>query len=207
VYRPAHFAEDRLDVLQDLVRRHPLATLIAQRGSTIDADHVPVLIDPDDGPCGTLRGHVARANGLWKSVATDSEVLAIFHGIDHYVSPGWYPSKRVDGKVVPTWNYVVVHARGPIRFRHEPEWLHALVTRLTDMHESARHEPWRVSDAPDDYIKGMLRAIVGFESPLSSLTGKWKMSQNRAPEDRDGVAAGLAREAARAPYEPGDPRP
>jgi transcriptional regulator len=207
VYRPAHFAEDRLEVLQELVRRHPLATLIAQRGTTIDADHVPVLIDPADGPYGTVRGHVARANNLWRTVAEHSEVLAIFNGDEHYVSPAWYPSKLDDGKVVPTWNYIVVHARGPIRFRHEPEWLHALVTRLTDTHEAARAEPWRVTDAPDDYIKSMLRAIVGFEIPLSSLTGKWKMSQNRSGADRDGVAAGLARESSRAVLdEPVDPR-
>ena len=206
MYRPAHFAEDRLEVLQGLVRRHPLATLIAQRGATIDADHVPVLIDPADGPCGTLRGHVARANALWKSVADDSEVLAIFHGVDHYVSPAWYPSKLVDAKVVPTWNYVVVHARGPIRFRHEPEWLHALVTRLTNTHEASRNDPWSVSDAPDDYVRSMLRAIVGFEIPLSSLTGKWKMSQNRSSQDRDGVAAGLAHEPACAPGEGAGPQ-
>jgi transcriptional regulator len=187
------------------MRRHPLATLIAQRRTTIDADHIPVLIDPDDGPCGTLRGHVARANSLWKSVPENSEVLAIFQGDDHYVSPAWYPSKRANGKVVPTWNYVVVHARGPIRFRHEPEWLHALVTRLTDTHEASRSEPWRVSDAPRVYVQGMLRAIVGFEIPLSSLTGKWKMSQNRSIEDRDGVAAGLARESSRAPGKATDP--
>jgi len=207
MYRPAHFAEDRPEVLQELVRRHPLATLIAQRGSAIDADHVPVLIDAADGPHGTLRGHVARANGLWKAVAENSEVLAIFHGEEHYVSPAWYPSKLADGKVVPTWNYVVVHARGPIRFRHEPDWLHALVTRLTDTHEAGRAEPWHVSDAPDDYIRGMLRAIVGFEIELSSLTGKWKMSQNRTAHDREAVAAGRARESRRAVApEPPDPQ-
>jgi transcriptional regulator len=195
MYRPAHFAEDRVEVLHELIRRRPLATLVATHGSTVDADHVPVLLDAAEGPCGTLRGHVARANSLWRAVAEGSEVLAIFQGDGHYVSPAWYPSKHVDGKVVPTWNYVVVHARGPIRYRHEPGWLHDLVTTLTDTHETPRTERWRVADAPPDYVAAMLRAIVGFEIPLTSLTGKWKMSQNRSAADRAGVAAGLARDA------------
>ena len=196
MYHPAHFTEDRVEVLHELIRRRPLATLIARHGSSIDADHVPVLIDATAGPHGTLRGHVARANSLWRAVAEGSEVLAIFQGDSHYVSPAWYPSKQVDGKVVPTWNYVVVHARGPIRYRHEPEWLRALVTTLTDTHETPRPERWRVSDAPPDYVAAMLRAIVGFEIPLAGLTGKWKMSQNRSVADREGVAAGLTRESA-----------
>jgi len=195
MYRPAHFVEDRVEVLHELIRRRPLATLVAMHGSTLDADHVPVLIDAAAGPYGTLRGHVARANSLWRSVAEGSEVLAIFQGEGHYVSPAWYPSKHVDGKVVPTWNYVVAHARGPIRYRHEPDWLHDLVTTLTATHEMPRPEPWRVSDAPPDYIAAMLRAIVGFEIPLASLTGKWKMSQNRSAADREGLAAGLTRES------------
>jgi transcriptional regulator len=197
VYRPAHFAEDRLDVLHGVIRTRPLVTLVTSRGGTLEADHVPVLLDATAGSFGTLHGHVARANDLWKAVRPGSEALAVFRAEDHYVSPAWYPAKREHGRVVPTWNYVVVHARGPIRFTEDREWLRALVTRLTDTHESTRDEPWRVTDAPADYIEAMLRAIVGFEIEVTALTGKWKMSQNRSPADRAGIAAGLAAQAGR----------
>ena len=197
MYRPAHFAEDRLDVLHGVIRARPLVTLVTSRGGTLDADHVPVLLDATAGASGTLQGHVARANDLWKAVRPGSEALAIFQAEDHYVSPAWYPAKLEHGKVVPTWNYVVVHARGPIRFIDDREWLRALVTRLTDVHEGSRDERWRVTDAPPDYIDAMLRAIVGFEIEMTTLTGKWKMSQNRSPADRAGIAAGLEAEAGR----------
>ena len=197
MYRPAHFAEDRLDVLHSVIRARPLVTLVTSREGRMDADHVPVLLDANAGPFGALRGHVARANDLWRTVRPGSEALAIFQAQDHYVSPSWYPAKREHGKVVPTWNYVVVHARGPIRFIEDREWLHGLVTRLTDTHENEREDPWRVTDAPVDYIDAMLRAIVGFEIEVTGLTGKWKLSQNRSPADRGGIAAGLAADAAR----------
>jgi len=197
MYRPSHFAEDRVEVVHELIRRYPLATIVTQRDGGLDADHVPVLIDAGDGEFGTLRGHVARANPLWRSFADGAQVLAIFQGGDHYVSPAWYPAKLEHGKVVPTWNYMIVHAHGPIVFRHEPEWLAAFVSRLTDTQESRRTEPWRVSDAPVEYIDAMLRAIVGFEIRLTSLTGKWKMSQNRSAPDRAGIVAGLAAELVR----------
>jgi transcriptional regulator len=196
VYRPAHFVEDRIEVIHDLIRRYPLATIVTQRDGVLDADHVPVLIDAQDGEFGTLRGHVARANPLWKSVAAGAEVLTIFQGRDHYVSPAWYAAKREHGKVVPTWNYMIAHARGPIVFHHERDWLEALVTRLTNTHEAKRAEPWSVSDAPADYIDAMLRAIVGFEIRLTSISGKWKMSQNRSTADRTGIAGALESELA-----------
>jgi transcriptional regulator len=197
VYRPAHFAEDRVEILHGVIHARPLATVVTSRGDRIEADHVPLLLDPTVGTFGMLRGHVARANDLWKTVAGNAEALAIFQAEDHYVSPAWYPAKREHGKVVPTWNYIVVHARGPIRFVDDRAWLRGLVTELTDTHEAARTDPWRVTDAPADYIDAMLRAIVGFEIPLTTLTGKWKMSQNRSADDREGVAAGLAAEADR----------
>ena len=196
MYRPAHFVEDRIEVIHDLIRQHPLATIVTQRDGVLDADHVPVLVDAQDGEFGTLRGHVARANPLWKSVAAGAEVLAIFQGSDHYVSPAWYAAKREHGKVVPTWNYMVAHARGPIVFHNERDWLATLVTRLTNTHEARRAEPWSVSDAPADYIDAMLRAIVGFEIRLTSISGKWKMSQNRSTADRTGIAAALESELA-----------
>jgi transcriptional regulator len=172
-------------------------TLVTSREGRIDADHVPVLLDANAGSFGTLRGHVARANDLWRTVRPGSEALAIFQAQDHYVSPSWYPAKLEHGKVVPTWNYIVVHARGPIRFVEDREWLRDLVTRLTDIHENEREDPWRVTDAPADYVDAMLRAIVGFQIEVTGLTGKWKMSQNRSPADRAGIAAGLAADAAR----------
>jgi transcriptional regulator len=195
VYRPAHFAEDRLEVLHGVIRARPLATLVTSRGATFEADHVPMLLDANAGAFGTLRGHVARANDLWRTAAPASDALAIFHADEFYVSPAWYPAKREHGRVVPTWNYVVVHARGPLRFIEDRDWLRALVTALTETHEARRAEPWRVSDAPADYVAALLRAIVGFEIPLSALTGKWKMSQNRSAADRAGVAAGRAVDA------------
>ena len=139
------------------------------------------------GRNGTLQGHVARANPLWRSVAEGAEVLVVFRGADAYISPSSYPSKRTDGKVVPTWNYSVVHARGTIRFFDDEARLHALVSNLTDRFERDRPEPWAVSDAPADYVRAMLRAIVGFEIEITELVGKFKASQNRSAEDRAGV--------------------
>jgi len=142
-------------------------------------------------PCGTLRGHVARANPVWRHAA-GQEVLAIFHGPQTYVTPSWYPSKHETGQVVPTWNYAVVHAHGVLRVHDDREWLRTLVTRLTDRQESAMAQPWRVDDAPAEYLERMLGAIVGIEIPVTRLDGKWKVSQNRNDADRDGVAEGLS---------------
>jgi transcriptional regulator len=138
-----------------------------------------------------LRGHVARANPLWRMVQAESEVLAVFQGPQGYITPSWYPTKRETGKVVPTWNYAVVHAHGPLQIYEDAAWLRDLVTRLTVSQESPLATPWQVSDAPADYVEPMLKAIVGIEIPVTRLQGKWKMSQNRLPQDRDGVIAGL----------------
>jgi transcriptional regulator len=152
---------------------------------------VPLLLDADAGPLGTLRGHVARANPLWRDAAHRDEALVVFQGPQAYVSPAWYPSKAEHGKVVPTWNYVMVQARGRLRVIDDVAWLHALVTRLTATHEARRANPWAVDDAPPDYVASTLRAIVGLEIELVSLAGKWKVSQNRSAADREGVALGL----------------
>lgn len=191
MYRPAHFAEDRLPVLHALIRRHPLATLVTVRPGGIEADHIPLEIDPEPAPCGTLRGHVSRSNPVWQEARGDVECLAIFSGPDTYVTPAWYPTKTQTGKVVPTWNYVVVHARGPLRIIHDAAWLRALVTRLTDRQEASRRDPWRITDAPADFIDRQLGGIVGIEMAIRRLEGKWKVSQNRTSEDRAGVVAGL----------------
>jgi transcriptional regulator len=188
MYLPAHFAQHDAQLLHALMREHPLAALVTLQHGAPTADHVPLEFD---AATQTLRGHVARANPLWRAAA-GQRVLVVFSGPQAYVSPGWYPSKAATHKVVPTWNYTVVHAHGVLRTVEEAPWLHALVSRLTEHHETPRDEPWAVSDAPADYVQQMLRAIVGIEIVVDSLVGKWKISQNRSEADRLGVAAGLA---------------
>jgi transcriptional regulator len=191
VYLPQHFREQRPGLLHDFIERHPLGTLVSVVDGTPVADHVPMLLAREPGPNGTLQGHVARANPLSRSAANGAEVLVVFHGADAYVSPSSYPSKQTDGKVVPTWNYAVVHVRGTIRFIDDEAWLHALVSRLTGCFEHDRPGPWAVSDAPAEYVRAMLRAIVGFEIEIAELVGKFKASQNRSAEDRGGVRQAL----------------
>lgn len=189
MYLPKHFEETRVDVLHGLIRAHPLGALVTAGAGGLEADHVPFEIDPDPAPFGTLRAHVARANPVWRDGAGDA--LVIFQGPESYVTPSWYPTKRESGKVVPTWNYVAVHAYGRLRAIDDPAWLRAFVTRLTDRHEARRAAPWKVSDAPGDYVDQLLAAIVGIELPVARLLGKWKVSQNRPAADRAGVVAGL----------------
>ena len=191
MYLPAQFAQHDAHCLHTLMRDHPLAALVSVQNGDTTADHVPLEFD---AATQTLRGHVARANPLWLAAA-GQRVLAIFSGPQAYVSPSWYPSKAATHKVVPTWNYTVVHAHGRLSVVEDAPWLHALVSRLTDHHETPRDEPWAVSDAPADYVQQMLRAIVGVEIVVDSLVGKWKVSQNRSEADRQGVVAGLSQGA------------
>jgi transcriptional regulator len=191
MYVPSDFRESRRPVLHALMSAYPLATLVAVAADGIVANHIPLLFDAA-GELGTLRGHIARANPLWKQLADGAQVLAVFHGPEHYISPRWYPSKREHGQVVPTWNYAVVHARGALTWHHDEAWLGGLVEALTSRHESRFAEPWRVSDAPAEYLGKMLGAIVGFDIAVRELTGKWKASQNRSDADVQGVMAGLA---------------
>lgn len=149
------------------------------------------MLDRTRGERGTLFGHIARGNAQWRQTQLGSEALAIFLGPDAYITPRWYQTTKDDGKVVPTWNYIAIHARGPITFFEDSVQLRHMVTRLTDHHESTAEEPWKVSDAPDDYIEAQLKTIVGFEIPITNIEGKWKMSQNRSPNDRAGVISGL----------------
>jgi transcriptional regulator len=199
MYVPAHFLESRTEVLQALIERHPLGTLIATTPDGLEANHIPMLAKLQAGGGGTLRGHIARGNSLWRHVPNDSQVLAIFIGADHYVSPTWYPSKREHGKAVPTWNYASVHLKGSIRFIDDATWLRSFVTELTDVYEQGRPDRWHVTDSPPDYIDGMLRAIIGFEIQVSSCIGKFKGSQNRAVGDRDGLRQALRTERIAAP--------
>ena len=191
MYLPSAFEETRIDVLAGLIREHPLATLVTQNDAGLVANHIPMEFDPAPAPFGVLRAHVARANPVWREMQAGSEVLVVFQGQSTYVTPSWYATKKETGKVVPTWNYAVVHARGPLVVRDDPLWLHAFLEKLTDRHESGRAVPWKVGDAPEDFIQAQLRAIVGIEIPLTALVGKWKMSQNRPPADRAGVIRGL----------------
>jgi transcriptional regulator len=191
LYLPAYFEESRTEVLHALMRARPLAALVALSDTGMVANHIPVEIAPDPAPLGTIRGHIARANPLWRNYRTDSEALAIFQGPQAYISPSYYPQKKQTGEVVPTWDYAVVHARGTLRFIHDPDWLRAMVVRLTDAHEASRPSPWKVSDAPAAYVDKMLTLIVGFECTVTSLTGKWKLSQNHPAGNRHGVESGL----------------
>jgi transcriptional regulator len=188
MYQPAAFVETRPEVLQALLREQPLGLLITPGPN---ADAVPFLFDAGHGPHGRLRAHVARANPLWQA-ADGAEVLVVFQGPQAYVSPGWYPSKAEHGKVVPTWNYVMVQARGRLRAVDDVQWLRGLVGELTSVHEAGQRAPWAPEDAPADFLATMLRAIVGIEIELTApLAGKWKVSQNRSAADRDGVVRGL----------------
>jgi len=188
---PEHFRETRLDVLQAFVEQHPLATLVAVTGEGLTANHIPLRAELTADGGGVLRGHIARANPLWHELKPDAVVLAIFTGADSYVSPRWYPSKKEHGQVVPTWNYATVHITGSIRFVEDAAWLSAFVTSLTDLHEAGQREPWRVSDAPADYLAGMLHAIVGLEIKVAKIVGKFKGSQNRSAADRGALQAAL----------------
>ena len=173
MYLPQHFAQTDPRALQAPMAQHPLATLVTLAADGVTADHLPLEFSADTAPHGTLRGHVARANTLWRH-ADGATVLAVFCGPQAYVSPNWYPTKAATHKVVPTWNYAVVHAHGVLRTVDEAAWLRALVGRLTQQHEHAQARPWSIEEAPADYIEQMLGAIIGVEIALTRLVGKWK---------------------------------
>ena len=194
MYLPPHFREDEAPVLHDAIERCGLATLVTIGPDGPEASHVPMLLDRTIGSLGTLSGHLARANDQWRRLAAGPPALAIFLGPDAYVTPSWYATKALTGQVVPTWNYVAVHALGRLTFFEDEERLLDLVTRLTQVHEARRERPWAVSDAPSDYVRQHLRGIVGFELAIAKLEGKWKVSQNQSAEDRAGAADGLRRE-------------
>lgn len=192
MYTPRAFALDDLPELQQLIRHTRLAQLVTFGEHGLQASHLPLLLNPDEGPNGTLYGHLAKANRQWQDLQNGSEALVIFAGAEAYVSPGFYPAKAEHGKVVPTWNYLAVHAYGQAEVFTDAERLLTLVSALTDRHENGRAQPWKVSDAPVDYIDGMPKAIVGFALPIQRLQGKRKLSQNRSAADIAGVREGLA---------------
>jgi transcriptional regulator len=191
LYLPAHFNETRPEAMQALMRAHPLCTLVAQCESGLVANHVPVQTLAEPKPLGCIRGHIARANPLWRDYRADTQALAIFQGPQVYISPSFYPSKAETGEVVPTWNYVVVHASGTLRFIQDAGWLRDFVAGLTATHEAPRAVPWKIDDAPALYVDKMLSLIVGFEFSIATLSGKWKVSQNRSQADQQGVIRNL----------------
>lgn len=193
MYIPSHFEERRPENLHALMRAHPLATIITLTPSGIVANHVPLHLYLDAAGGAVLRGHVARANPLWKDWVSGSEALAVFQGPGGYISPTWYPTKKEHGKVVPTWNYCAVHAYGVLQIHEDIGWIRAQVEALTAWQESASPQPWSVADAPHDFVDSMLQQIVGIEIAITRLCGKWKLSQNQPQRNRAGVIEGLAK--------------
>jgi len=194
MYQPAHkgfIVAEPATLLLELAALVP-ATLVTVSPDGLRASILPMLFDPDDGPHGTLRGHLAKPNPQLRSVSADVEALAIFDGPDTYISPALYEAKRLTGQVVPTWNYTTVHAHGTLTLRPEPEWLLAHVRRLVERHEAGRAEPWSIDDTPEGYVETQVRAIVGLEMRISRLEAKRKLSQNRSAADFEGVIAGLS---------------
>ena len=188
---PLHRLTDR-EALSALVASHPLGAWVCQGRDGLVANHLPFLLDRHRGPCGTLIGHVARANPVWRGLDPGAPSVVMFQGPQAYITPGWYPGKAAHGEVVPTWNYVVAHAHGVARAIDDRDWLLDMLGRLTDAHEANRPSPWSLADAPGPFVDRMMRAIVGIEIPLAALVGKFKLSQNRSAADRAGVRQGLA---------------
>lgn len=191
MYQPPHFREDRLDVQHALIAAHPLGLLITSGPGGLQANPIPFLIDAETSERGTLRAHLARANPQIAELAAISECLVVFQGPQHYISPSLYPTKQETGKVVPTWNYITVHAWGAPRVIDDAAWLRRQIDALTRHKEHARAAPWNVADAPASFIAAQIKGIVGVEIPIARLEGKWKVSQNRPAVDQSGVINGL----------------
>ena len=191
MYIPKDFRVDDVPTLHADMQRNSFAALVSLTSAGLVATHLPVLLDPDRGPLGTILGHVSRANLQWQQTDPATETLLIFSGPDTYVTPNWYPSKQETHRVVPTWNSAAIHAYGTLTFFDDPERLRHIVTRLTNLHESTFPTPWKVTDAPAIYIDSQLKAIIGFELPISRIEGKRKFNQNRSTTDQTGVIQGL----------------
>jgi transcriptional regulator len=191
MYIPKHNEETRVDVIDRLIRSHPLATLVTMGTSGLVATHLPMVLHREDPQHAILRGHVSRANRQWREFSPEVEALAIFAGPEHYITPNWYPEKAATGKVVPTWNYAVVHVYGHMQVIGDPAWLLTHLNSLTDTHEASSFSPWKVGDAPADYVETIAKGIVGIELPITRLEAKWKVSQNQTAETRVSVARGL----------------
>lgn len=194
MYIPPHHAMPDINDAYALMKAYPLGAWVTPSDDGLLANHIPFVLDPSRGRSGTLLGHVARANPVWKQLPDSAPSVVMFQGPQSYITPGWYPSKREDGKVVPTWNYCVVHAHGVARAIDDREWLHEMLVRLTASNESSQALPWKVTDAPADFIDKLARAVVGIEIPIDRLVGKLKLSQDEALQDRLGTITGLVAE-------------
>ena len=193
MYLPPHFAETRPEELHRIIREHPLGVLVTHSGSGLDANHIPFEFDPDQGPQGTLLAHIARANPLWTDCPTGAEVMVVFRGVEGYISPNWYPSKHETHRQVPTWNYEVVHVHGRLRIMDDEKFVRGVVARLTREHEASEPRPWKMGDAPKDYMDDMVSKVVGIEIEIARLEGKRKLSQNRESRDIHNAVNELAR--------------
>ena len=191
MYLPSHFEETRPEVLHALVRDHPLATLVTQTAQGLEANHIPLYLRVHSDASASLVGHVARSNPLWRETDLAVPVLAVFQGPQHYISPSWYATKHEHGKVVPTWNYAVVHVRGTLQVRDNAAWILQQMKELTAQQEAPLPRPWKVDDAPVDYTERLLAAVVGIEIPVATLAGKWKVSQNQPPVNQATVVQAL----------------
>ena len=191
MYLPPHFAITEPAELHRIVREHPLGMLVRHGADGLDADHIPFEFDPAAGPLGTLSAHVARNNPLWQRCPDGTPVMVVFRGAEAFISPSWYPSKQLAHRQVPSWNYEVVHAHGTLTVHDDERFVRGLVARLTRQHEAAEPQPWKMGDAPADYIDGLLRQIVGLQVRITSLVGKAKLSQNKDEADRQGAADAL----------------
>jgi len=191
MYIPKQFEEPRVDVMHDLIRARPLATLVTLSSGGLNANHIPLHLLESPAPFGTLQGHVARANPILSDLEANIEALAVFHGADAYITPSWYVTKKETGKVVPTWNYAVVHAYGYVRVVDDASWLRAQLEALTSHNEASFPEPWAVADAPREFTDKLIGNIVGFEMVISRLSGKWKVSQNQPQQNQGSVVEGL----------------
>jgi transcriptional regulator len=191
MYIPQQFEVTQVDIMHELIRARPLATLVTLSAGGLNANHIPLQLSESPAPFGTLRGHVARVNPILADLENGDEVLAVFHGPDTYISPAWYTTKKVTGKVVPTWNYVVVHAYGVMRVINDPVWLRAHLEELTDHNEATFPAPWTVSDAPHEYTDKLRDSIIGIEMVITKCMGKWKVSQNQPQQNQTSVVEGL----------------
>jgi transcriptional regulator len=191
MYNPSHFQETRTEVLHGLIRQQPLAMLTTLTAQGLVANHIPLFLRTDGTPHGTLVGHVARANPLWREFDASVAALAVFQGPQQYISPRWYATKQEHGKVVPTWNYVVVQARGPLQVHDDAVWIRQQLQDLTTQQEAPAPKPWGVDDAPRDYTDKMISALVGISIPIADIAGKWKVSQNQPPVNQESLVQAL----------------
>jgi transcriptional regulator len=193
MYLPKSFEPPSREAMLTLMRECPLATLITHGADELIVNHIPMLLSATDAENGKLACHIARANSVWRESDLTKPVVAVFQDVNTYITPSWYATKQESGKVVPTWNYAVVHAHGKMRIIEDHDWLMTHLNQITDHNEQPFDKPWQVSDAPRDFIENLARAVVGIEISITRLEGKWKVSQNRPEADRDGVAQNLAR--------------